>query len=95
MTRTPEDIIREALRCDPQGSLSEEESREAHAALEAIAGERDGLAERLRDADAEIARLRRVEEAATGVLGEMGGRRSATPMLAAIAELRAALRERG
>jgi hypothetical protein len=41
----------------------------------------------------ELARLRRIEEAAKEVLRQMEGRRSATPMLAAIAELRAALRE--
>jgi hypothetical protein len=41
----------------------------------------------------ELARLRRIEEAAKEVLRQMQGRRSATPMLAAIAELRAALRE--
>ena len=41
----------------------------------------------------ELARLRRVEEAAKGLLMQMEGRRSATPMLAAIAALRAALKE--
>ena len=41
----------------------------------------------------ELARLRRVEEAAKGLLTQMEGRRSATPMLAAIAALRAALKE--
>jgi hypothetical protein len=41
----------------------------------------------------ELARLRRIEEAAKEVLHQMEGRRSATPMLAAIAALRAALKE--
>lgn len=41
----------------------------------------------------ELARLRRIEEAAKEVLRQMQGRRSVTPMLAAIADLRAALRE--
>lgn len=35
------------------------------------------------------------DQLAVRVLEEMGGRRSATPMLSAIAELRAALREHG
>ena len=37
----------------------------------------------------ELARLRRIEEAAKEVLRQMEGRRSASPMLAAIAALRA------
>lgn len=41
----------------------------------------------------ELARLRRIEAASREVLQQMQGRRSATPMLAAIAELRAALKE--
>ena len=41
----------------------------------------------------ELARLRRIEEAAKDVLRQMEGRRSASPMLAAIAALRAALKE--
>lgn len=41
----------------------------------------------------ELARLRRIEEAAKQVLIQMQGRRSASPLLTAIAELRAALRE--
>jgi hypothetical protein len=41
----------------------------------------------------ELARLRRIEEAAREVLHQMQGRRSASPMLAAIAKLRAALKE--
>ena len=41
----------------------------------------------------ELARLRRIEETAKGVLTQMEGRRSATSMLAAIAALRAALKE--
>ena len=41
----------------------------------------------------ELARLRRIEAAAREVLHQMQGRRSASPMLAAIAELRAALRK--
>jgi hypothetical protein len=41
----------------------------------------------------ELARLRRIEEAAREVLRQMQGRRSASPMLAAIAALRAALKE--
>jgi len=41
----------------------------------------------------ELARLRRIEEAAREVLHQMQGRRSASPMLAAIAALRAALKE--
>ena len=41
----------------------------------------------------ELARLRRIEEAAREVLHQMQGRRSASPMLAAIAALRVALKE--
>ena len=40
----------------------------------------------------ELARLRRVEEAAKELLDQMRGRRSATTVLTAIAALRAALR---
>jgi hypothetical protein len=42
----------------------------------------------------ELARLRRIEEAAKEVVNQMQGRRSASPMLAAIAALRAALKEK-
>lgn len=45
-------------------------------------------------ATAELARLRRVEEAAKHLLTQMEGRRSATQMLSAVAELRAALTEK-
>lgn len=41
----------------------------------------------------ELARLRRIEEAAREVLHQMQGRRSATPMLEAVAALRAALKD--
>ena len=41
----------------------------------------------------ELARLRRIEEAAREVLHQMQGRRSASPTLAAIASLRAALKD--
>ena len=41
----------------------------------------------------ELARLRRIEEAAREVLRQMQGRRSASPTLAAIAALRAALKD--
>jgi hypothetical protein len=41
----------------------------------------------------ELARLRRIEDAAKEVVNQMQGRRSASPMLAAIAALRAALKE--
>ncbi len=41
-----------------------------------------------------LARLRRIEEAARRLLDEMEGRRSATPMLSALAELRAAVNAR-
>lgn len=41
----------------------------------------------------ELARLRRIEEAAKQLLTQMGDRRSASPTLAALAELRAALKE--
>lgn len=41
----------------------------------------------------ELARLRRIEVAATELLDQMQGRRSATTVLTAVAELRAALRE--
>ena len=87
MTTTPEDILRDALRNagGSQGLL---------AALDALVGERDELAERLQASDEEVAVLRRIADAAARVLEEMGGRRSATPMLSAIAEMRAALRER-
>ena len=40
----------------------------------------------------ELARLRRVEEAAKELLDQMRGRRSATTVLTAIAELRAAIK---
>ena len=95
MTSTPEGIIRDALRYDPRRSSSEEGSREALAALDSLVGVRDELSKRLLNEQAETLRLHRIEEAATRVLNEMGGRRSATPMLAAIAELRAALKEQG
>lgn len=42
----------------------------------------------------ELARLRRIEVAARELLEQLPGRRSATPMLAALAELRAALDDR-
>jgi hypothetical protein len=42
----------------------------------------------------ELARLRKIEEAARDVLNEMQGRRSATPMLAAMAALRETLKEK-
>ena len=41
----------------------------------------------------EVARLRRIEEAAKRVLVVMEGKRSATTVLTAIGELRAALKE--
>ena len=41
----------------------------------------------------ELARLRRIEEAAKKVLTVMEGKRSATSVLTAVAELRAALKE--
>jgi hypothetical protein len=41
----------------------------------------------------ELARLHRIEEAASEVLNQLQGRRSASPLLAAIAALRAALKE--
>jgi hypothetical protein len=40
-----------------------------------------------------LARLRRIEVAATELLDQMQGRRSATTVLTAVAELRAALRQ--
>ena len=43
----------------------------------------------------ELARLRRVEDAARELLDQMQGRRSATTVLTAIAELRAAHKETG
>jgi hypothetical protein len=43
----------------------------------------------------ELARLRRIEDAAKEVVNQMQGRRSASPMLAAIAALRSALKEEG
>jgi hypothetical protein len=42
----------------------------------------------------ELARLHRIEEAAREVLNQMQGRRSASPLLSAIAALRAALAEK-
>jgi hypothetical protein len=42
----------------------------------------------------ELARLRRIEEAAREVLSEWRPRRSTTPLLTAIATLRAALKEK-
>ena len=44
-------------------------------------------------ATADLARLRRVEEAAKDLLDQMQGRRSATTVLSAVAALRAALKE--
>jgi hypothetical protein len=44
-------------------------------------------------ATAELARLRRIETAAEELLEQMQGRRSATTVLTAVAELRAALKE--
>ena len=44
-------------------------------------------------ATAELARLRRIETAAKELLEQMQGRRSATTVLTAVAELRAALKE--
>ena len=41
----------------------------------------------------ELARLRRIEEAARTVLTVMEGKRSATTVLTAVAELRAALKQ--
>jgi hypothetical protein len=43
-------------------------------------------------ATGELARLRRVEEAAKELLDQMQGRRSATTMLSAVAALRAAIK---
>jgi hypothetical protein len=43
-------------------------------------------------ATAELARLRRVEEAAKELLDQMQGRRSATTVLSAVAALRAAIK---
>ena len=45
-----------------------------------------------RIATVELARLRRVEDAAKALLDQMQGRRSATTVLTAVAELRAALK---
>ena len=42
---------------------------------------------------AELERLRRIEEAARAVMAEWPGKRSATPFLHAMAQLRAALQE--
>jgi hypothetical protein len=61
-------------------------------ALEAAGSDERALAA-LASLVAERDRLFRVEEAARGVLNESTGRRSATPLLAAVAALRAALRE--
>lgn len=44
-------------------------------------------------ATAELARLRRIETAAKELLEQMQGRRSATTVLTAVAELHAALKE--
>lgn len=44
-------------------------------------------------ASVELARLRRIEAAATQLLDQMQGRRSATTVLTAVGELRVALRE--
>lgn len=95
MTRSPEDIVRDALRDGAEPHPSEAGPREALRALDALVRERDDLAERLREGRAEIVRLRRIEEASRGVLDASGGRRSATPILAAMAALRAALKEQG
>jgi hypothetical protein len=93
MTNTPEEVLREALATRSDGSVVEP-SREALAALEELVAQRDELATRLEGTDEEVVRLRHIADLATRVLAEMGGRRSATPMLTAIAELRAALKER-
>ena len=61
-------------------------------ALDAAGADEQALAA-LASLVAERDRLLRVEEAARGVLNESTGRRSATPLLAAVAALRAALRE--
>lgn len=95
MTRTPEDLVRDALEHDRDRSPSEMGSREALDALDALVKERDELSARLREAEAETIRLRRIEDAARGVLEVSGGRRSATPILAAMAALRAALKDQG
>lgn len=87
MTTSPESVIRDVLGTDHP-------SREALAALEALVAERDELAARLDEADTQLARLRRIADLAARVLEEMGGRRSATSVLTATAELRAALKER-
>ncbi|HEX6230155.1 MAG TPA: hypothetical protein VF029_00405 [Actinomycetota bacterium] len=94
MTKSREDIIREALGPGEQ-RLSEERRREALAALHALSAEREELSERVRNERAQIARLRRVEQAARDLLDASGGRRSATSVLTAMATLRAALKEQG
>jgi len=93
MTSTPEDVIREALTTRSDGSVVAP-SGETLAALDALVAQRDELATQLEEADEELVRLRHIADLAARVLEEMGGRRSATPMLTAIAELRAALKER-
>jgi len=87
MTTVPEGVIRAVLG-------TAQPSREALAALEELLAERDELAARLDEADAELARLRHIADLAARVLREMGGRRSATSVLTATAELRVALKER-
>ncbi len=88
-------VVRDALRQDPQMDRSEAGSSDSLAALDSLVGERDELSKRLLEQQAEIARFHRIEEAAREVLDRMQGRRSASPMLGAIAALRAALKEQG
>jgi len=90
---SPEDVIRETLRGGVERPLTAEVSRDALAALVALVGERDDLTEALQGQEAELARLRRVEEAARELLEAAAGRRSATPLLSAMATLRAVLKE--
>ena len=82
MSDTDVETIRRALR----GSAEREPSPGAALdALDALAAERDRLA-------LENERLRRIEEAAEELLEQSSGRRSATQILTAMANLRAALK---
>jgi AmiR/NasT family two-component response regulator len=92
MAGSPEDVIRETLQGGVERPLTAEVSRDALAALVALVGERDDLTGALQEQEAELARLRRVEETARGVLEASSGRRSATQVLSAMAALRAALK---
>ncbi len=84
MTGAEVETIRETL--ETEGAIGWSARAAALDALESLAAERDRLA-------LENERLRRIKDAAQELLEQSPGRRSATQMLTAMANLRAALRE--